>query len=108
MSHLDYSFEKFSSAVHELAASSDTIKERLRNATYHLGVLREINVPEEMRTEFNDLYKCITSGKPQNREGTLTSTVNQITEDEAIKIAANIVIFNERLILWRGKNWGKY
>jgi hypothetical protein len=90
-----------------LAASSNTIKERLRDATYHLGVLREHNIPEEMRDEFNHLYERITSGIPQNREGTLTATVNQITEEEAVEIAGDIVSFNNRLILWRGRNWGK-
>src|SRR5450631_58667 len=55
--HLEYGFEKFGAAVHELAASSKTIKERLRDATYHLGVLREHHVPEEMSDEFNRLYE---------------------------------------------------
>jgi hypothetical protein len=105
MSHLFYGYEKFGNAVHELAASSKPIKERLRNATYHLGVLREENIPEEMRDEFNGLYERITSGRPQNREGTLTATVNQITDDEAVEIASDIVSLNNRLILWRGRNW---
>ena len=95
---LNYGFEKFGRAVHDLAASSASIKERLRDATYHLGVLREENVPEEMRDEFNDLYARITSGIPQHGEGTLIATVNQITDNESVAIAGDIVSFNADLI----------
>jgi predicted acetyltransferase len=104
MSHLFYGYEKFSNAVHELAASSKPIKERLRNATYHLGILRDENIPEEMRDEFKGIFERIRSGIPQNREGTLTATVNQMTEEEAVELAGDIVSFNNRLILWRGRN----
>lgn len=104
MDHFSYAFEKFGRAVHELAASAAPIKERLANATYHLGVLREEDVPEEMREEFKHLRGRITSGTPQDREGTLAATINQITEQEAVDIAGAIVSFNDRLILWIGRN----
>lgn len=107
MSHLNYGFEKFSRAVHELAASSKPIKERLSDATYHLGVLREQHFPEEMREAFNYIAERITSGVPRSGEGTLAATVNQITEEEAVELAGSIVSFNDDLILWRGRNWGK-
>jgi predicted acetyltransferase len=108
MSELEYGFEKFGRAVLDLAASSENIKKRLSNATYHLGVVREKNIPEEMRLEFNRIYERITSGVPHNREGTLAATIDQITNEEAVEIAGDIVSFNDNLILWRGKNWGKY
>ncbi|GAC1446892.1 MAG: hypothetical protein NVSMB56_09940 [Pyrinomonadaceae bacterium] len=107
MSHLNYGFEKFSRAVHALAASSKTIKERLSDATYHLGVLREHHVPEEMREQFNYITERITSGTPYSGEGKLAATVRQMTEEQAVEVAGDIVSFNGDLILWRGRNGGK-
>ncbi len=102
--HLDYGYEKFSCAVHALAASSNSIKVRLRDARYHLGILRDHHVPDEMRDEFNRLDELINNGIPRNREGTLTAAVNEMTEEQAVEIAGHIVSFNESLIFWRGKN----
>jgi hypothetical protein len=107
MSHLNYGFEKFSHAVHALDASSKPIKERLFDATYHLGVLPEQHVPEEMRGQFTYIAERLKSGVPRSGEGTLAATINQITEEEAIEIAGDIVSFNDDLILWHGRNWGK-
>ena len=100
-------YEKFGCAVYDLAASVKSIKERLRIAADHISRLREENVPEEMRDEFNRLIERITSGKPVDHEGTVNATVNQISEAEAVAIAGDIVSFNDDLILWRGRNWEK-
>lgn len=107
MVHLSYGFEKFSRAVHALAVSPKSIKERLASATYHLGVLREQHGPDEMREQFNYIAERINSGVPRSGEGTLAATVNQITEEEAVEIAESIVSFNDDLVLWRGRNWEK-
>ncbi len=102
-----YSFEKFGVAVDYLAASADHIKERLRRATDEIGRVRERDVPEELREQFLGISERITSGKPQNREGTLQATINQITDEEAVEIASDIVSFNQSLFHWRIDHAGK-
>jgi hypothetical protein len=101
----DSAFEKFGFAVHELAASPAGLRQRLRIAVDSVGRLYEEDVPEEMRDEFNELIARITSGKTQAHEGILTATVNQISEEEAVKIVGAIVSFNDDLNFWRGRNW---
>jgi hypothetical protein len=100
----EYSFEKFSIAVDDLAASADNIKTRLSRAADNIGRVRERDVPEELREQFRGIYERITSGVPYNREGTLQATINQITDEEAVQIASDIVSFNESLLYWRIKH----
>jgi asparagine synthetase A len=97
----DYSFEKFGLAVDDLAASAEPLKERLRRAFDHIGRVRERDVPEELREVFLGISERITSGKPQNREGTLQATINQISDEEAVELAGDIVSFNQSLFHWR-------
>ena len=100
----DYSFEKFGRAFHDLAASNDSLKERLLRAFDHIGRVRERDVPKELREQFLGISERIRSGKPQNREGTSQATVNQITDGEAVKIAEDIVSFNEELLRWSNRD----
>lgn len=100
----EYGFEKFGLAVHDLAASADDIKERLRRAFDHIGRVQEHDVPEELRNQFLKIDKRITSGKPKNHEGTLQAAINEITNEEAVEIASDIVLFNDSLFDWQINN----
>lgn len=108
MSQLDYGFEKFSRAAYILTTSTESIKECLFNAGYEIGALRRDNIPEEFREEFSNLDRRINSGIPQNREGSLRATVSQISNEEAEKIADDIISLNDKLIRWREKNNESY
>ena len=99
--HFEYSFEKFNRAAFALAASHKSIKIRLSDAVYHLTVLREHHIPAELRNEFNNLINRLTSCAPQNREGTFQATVNQITDEEAVKYAGEIVSLHHSLYEWQ-------
>lgn len=100
----EYSFEKFGLAADDLMTSSDHIKKRLRQAFDHIGRVRERDVPEELHKRFHSIHERITSGIPQNREGTLQATIDQITQEEMDKLIDDILDFNQRLIWWRRDN----
>jgi hypothetical protein len=100
----DYSFENYRLAADELLSLGSHHRQRLRRALYHIGKVREHNVPEELREQFGSIDKRIRSGIPQNREGTLEATVNQISENEMNKLIDDILNFNQILIWWRRDN----
>ena len=97
----EISFNKFRLAADHLAASSKNIKERLRRAIYEIAPVGERNVPEELHEQFLEISTRIRNGKPRNLEGNLEATINQITDEEAVNLADDIVSFNEALFLWR-------
>jgi len=99
-----YSFEKFGLAVDDLMNPRDHIKQRLRRAFDHIGRVRERDVPEKFHKQFRSISERIRSGVPQNREGTLEATINQITEEEMNKLIDDILEFNQELIWWRRGN----
>lgn len=99
-----HGFERFRLAAEELIDSNDNIKKSLRRAFYHIEPLREHNIPEELRKQFNCIQERILSGIPQNREGILEATVNQITKDQMDKLIEDILKFNQQLIYWERDN----
>lgn len=103
----EYSFEKFGLAADDLMNSGEHIKKRLHQALDRIGRVRERDVPEELRKQFHSINERITSGIPQNREGDLQATINQITKEEMDKLIDDILDFNQRLIWWRRDNSGR-
>lgn len=99
------SFERFGLAADDLmTCSNDHIKESLRRAFNYIEPVRENNVPEELREQFNSIHKRIKSGIPQNREGSLKATVNQLNKEDRNQLIEDILNFNQSLIWWRREN----
>lgn len=97
---LDYATEKFSNARRGLALHPGRIRERLRGAwTYHLAFIElERDIPDpDMREEFNNHKTQMTSGIPENGEGTIAASARAMSEDDALEEAEWILAFLYRL-----------
>lgn len=87
-----YPHEKFSNAISSMAVSPKSIQERIADAyVYNLIHLKPEELPEEIRYQFTELAKKLTAVEPNGNEGSVSATTNQMSTDEAIEIAQEIV-----------------
>lgn len=97
---LNYATEKFSNARRALASHPGRVRERLRDAwTYHLAFIEpERDIPDlDMREEFDNHKTQMTSGIPENGEGTIAASARAMSEDDALEEAEWILAFLYRL-----------
>lgn len=97
---LDYlfSFEKYGLAYDELMTIGDHHKTRLRRALFHIGRVRERDVPEALHKEFNNIDKRIRNGIP------VQTILDRISDEDVNKLIDDIIDFNQRLIWWCQSN----
>lgn len=80
----------FSAAV--LLASVGPIKQRLANAfTNHLAMLRDDDLPREVREDFSSLVHSLSRVQPLRGETAVQATVRKMSDIEASKHAEHIV-----------------
>ncbi len=94
----NYAREKFGSAVDEMASSPASIQERLNDAYLMFHPVRVEDLKEgEEQDLFNDIYNSLTHEEAVGNEGRVKATLNKMSDEEASRIASNIVSLNYRL-----------
>ena len=91
---LDYVWEKLYTAVNILATGQGSIQERLGSA-YGDSLIRlrgiEDQIPNEMRTDFEELEKALTREEAKGNEGRIAATMSTMESDEAARHAEKIL-----------------
>jgi len=100
-----YHREKFSSAISCLVSSAD-LRTRLEHAFTSLVTVRPENFSDEaLGTRFAELYERVTAKDAQvEHEGKIRSTLRQMSDDEAERVAQEIVDINTQLLLQANPN----
>jgi len=87
-----YPNEKFTDAVDSMATSPKSIQERVGDAyVYSLIHVKTEEVPEEIQAQFNEVKRKLTRVEAVGDEGRVAATTNQMSTDEAIEIANEIL-----------------
>lgn len=87
-----YPDEKFTSAVDTMASSPKTIQERVGDAyLFNLIHVKTEEVPEEIQAKFDEVKKKLTRVEVGGGEGNVAATTTQMSTDEAIEIANEIL-----------------
>jgi len=87
-----YANKKFKGAVAEMATSPKNIQERVGDAFInHLMYLEIEELPEEIHLKFSNMFQRLTKCESIGNKGSILATIDQISTDEAIEIATNIV-----------------
>ena len=92
--YLGYMWEKFMAAVLGMAESPGSIQHRIADAyssqLMRLEPDRFVGEPN-WRWRFEDISRELTSGTPVGDEGTIQASVASMSDEEATKIAREIV-----------------
>jgi len=87
-----YANKKFTAAVIGMATSPKNIQERVGDAFInHLMRLETEELPEEIRLKFSTVFQRLTKCEPVGDKGTVRVTIDQMSTDEGIEIAMDIV-----------------
>ena len=87
-----YTNKKFTAAVIEMATSPKNIQERVGDAfVNHLMRLETEELPEEIRLKFGTMFQKLTKCEPVGNKGSVQATIDQMSTDEGIEIAMDIV-----------------
>ncbi|RLB60817.1 MAG: hypothetical protein DRG80_04850 [Deltaproteobacteria bacterium] len=87
-----YANKKFKGAVTEMATSPKNIQERIGDAFInHLIHLEIEELPKKIRLKFSDMFQRLTKYEAVGNKGSVQATIDQISTDEAIEIAGDIV-----------------
>jgi hypothetical protein len=94
----NYAREKFGSAVEAMASSPASIQDRLEDAylTFHPVQVKDLKEGEEQDL-FQDIYDSLTREEAVGDEGRVKATLNKMSDEEASRIASQIVALNFRL-----------
>jgi len=88
---LSYACEKLTSAVHAMAVSNSSLKERLKMAASECISLKPSDFPDENKDQWTDIIKSLTSKNEVIRgEGKLHRTLEEMSDDEASSLAEKI------------------
>jgi hypothetical protein len=85
-----YAAQKFYEAMLALAGTG-TIQRRIEYAALAFTSLRDDDVPLELLPRYRALYARVTSAPARGDEGTIAATARAMSDDEAAKIAEEIV-----------------
>ncbi len=91
---MNYNYEngRFTEAIYSMAKGLEPLQERIGNAyNYYLHLLESKNLPEDIRVKFDDLKKRLTSIEAADGEGNFMATARELTNDEALKVASEII-----------------
>jgi len=94
---MSYAWEKFNNTIYDLATGEKPLRQRLVDAySQHIEVLREENIPEEIKAEFTQLSNDISRAENQG-EGTIDATVKQLKDSEILQIVERIMTIYQKL-----------
>ncbi|NOY16786.1 MAG: hypothetical protein GXP23_07645 [Gammaproteobacteria bacterium] len=90
----DYGWEKLHVAVHSLCGSGSQ-PERLVNAVTSslIHITPENDIPKDIRQEFEEFMKEMTSVPAESDEGTIQATVNKMDEIALSNAVEKIISF---------------
>ena len=75
-----------------MATSPKNIQERVGDAFInHLMRLETEELPEEIRLKFSTVFQRLTKCKPVGDKGSVRVTIDQMSTDEGVEIAMDIV-----------------
>ena len=95
---LAYAWEKTHSAVVHLAASEADPRQRLISAFINdITHIRVEELPEDIKSEFEDLMADVTSEEPIAREGLISASISKLSIVEASRIAERVVTFYDNV-----------
>jgi hypothetical protein len=87
-----YANKKFTAAVSGMATSPKNIQERVGDAFInHLMRLETEELPKEIRLKFGTVFQRLTKCEPIGNKGSVRVTIDQMSTDEGIEIAMDIV-----------------
>ncbi len=87
-----YVNKKFTGAITGMATSPKNIQERVGDAFInHLMYLETEELPEVIRLKFSNMFQKLTKCESIGNKGSVQATIDQMSTDEAIEIAMNIV-----------------
>ncbi len=78
------------SAVYYLATSAAPIQERLDRAASEMLYLRPEELPEDLREEFEDLLRELTTQDDVAAEGNIAATKRRLSDAQAERLARRI------------------
>lgn len=98
MNAYGYGWQKLYGAIHSLAGENSQ-KERLVNAiAYNLiHITPEKDLPSELRDEFRQFMKKMTSVTAKSNEGTIQATITQLDEIETHRAIEKIISFHDTI-----------
>jgi len=87
-----YANKKFTAAVFGMATSPKNIQERVGDAFInHLMRLETEELPKEIRLKFSNVFQKLTKCERIGNKGSVRDTIDQMSTDEGIEIAMDIV-----------------
>lgn len=98
---LEYAWEKLYVTVRTLASGTGNIQERLADAyisgLYLIGLGKnDVDLPADLRPAHADIKRRMTRVPAQGDEGSVVASARVMSDDEARKVAEQIVdLFNE-------------
>ncbi len=97
---LEYAWEKLYITVRNLASGTGSIQERLADAYisggYILGLGTQNELPTDLQPSYAAINRTMTRVPAQGDEGDIVATTRQMSDDEAVEVAEQIVdLFNE-------------
>src|SRR5262245_48894597 len=107
---LAYAYEKFSCAVHAMATSEGTLRERVLEARVHLSPVAEEDLPSDALRDYRTLLARMTWAEPKADEGTIAATFALISDAEVRQLARLICDVHARIehaMIDRGKGGPK-
>jgi hypothetical protein len=93
MATIDYGNEKLWEAVHKLALGAGRMKERLEAATAHIAMASGARrtMSPALRAKFDKIWARLTAVAAPGDGGSVRATIAQMSEEEACKIASEIL-----------------
>lgn len=87
-----YTYEKFTLALNGMAMSPETLQNRIADAyLYHLMHVKVEELPDDICYRFENVKEKLTSVDPVGNEGRVKASVAQMSTDEAIEMAREII-----------------
>ncbi len=90
---IGYACEKLTKAVRGMAASPDTIQQRIADA-YNFNLINikpDKDLPNDTRWIYEEISTQLTSAEPVGDEGRVQATVASMSDEDAANIAYKIV-----------------
>ncbi len=92
-----YALEKFTAAVHSLAVGAGDIRSRLLSAYMSFHTVKQEDLPEALRMDFDIIMKELTKKEPIGSEGNVDATLSSMNDETGVEIAERIIKIEEKL-----------
>ena len=88
--HYYYASEKFAGAVHSLATGRGDVRSRLWDAYMEIHAVREENIPDPLKEDFDWIMKMLTKSEPLYGRTRVETTLKMMRNQTGEKIAERI------------------